>query len=134
MWYWRRSLWLWWSMLGGIYLWAWLSRYNLDSLYKLLHCSEYFYHSVWNSPNLFPSKTPKMAQFLIVTVGISPFEFYICILIFTFVNTATEYFVSYPWLKIITQIIKHNLGNRMLGQARPNSIPQAMIYNLGYDL
>ena len=75
-----------------------------------------------------------MAQFLIVTVGISPFEFYICILIFTFVNTATEYFVSYPWLKIITQIIKHNLGNRMLGQARPNSIPQAMIYNLGYDL
>ena len=69
-----------------------------------------------------------MAQFLIVTVGISPFEFYICILIFTFVNTATEYFVSYPWLKIITQIIKHNLGNRMLGQARPNSITQVMIY------
>ena len=43
-------------------------------------------------------------------------------------------FVSYPWLQIITQVVNHNLGNRMLGQARPNSITQVMIYNLGYDL
>ena len=27
-----------------------------------------------------------------------------------------------------------NLGNRMLGHAKPNSITQVMIYNLGYDL
>ena len=33
-----------------------------------------------------------------------------------------------------TLVIDHNLGNRMLGQARPNSITQVMIYNLGYDL
>ena len=35
---------------------------------------------------------------------------------------------------IITQVINHNLGNKMLGQAGPNSITQVMIYNLGYDL
>ena len=31
-------------------------------------------------------------------------------------------------------VVYYNLGNKMLGQARPNSITQVMIYNLGYDL
>ena len=35
---------------------------------------------------------------------------------------------------IITQVINHKHGNSMLGQARPNSITQVMIYNLSYDL
>ena len=39
-----------------------------------------------------------------------------------------------PLVIIITEVINHDLGNRMLGQARPNSITQVMIYNLGYDL
>ena len=46
----------------------------------------------------------------------------------------TQQFVSYPWLQIVTQVIIHNLGNKLLGQAGPNSITQAMIYNLGYDV
>ena len=46
----------------------------------------------------------------------------------------TYQFLSYPWLQIVTQVIIHNLGNKMLGQAGPNSITQVMIYNLGYDL
>ena len=45
-----------------------------------------------------------------------------------------DQYVSYPWLQIITQVINHNLGNKMLGQAGPNSITQVMIYDLGYDL
>ena len=32
------------------------------------------------------------------------------------------------------RVINHNLGNKMLGQAGPNSITQVMIYNLGYNL
>ena len=37
---------------------------------------------------------------------------------------------SFP-IQIITQVINHNLGNKMLGQAGPNSITQVMIYNQG---
>ena len=36
-------------------------------------------------------------------------------------------------VRFVPWVIDHNLGNRMLGQARPNSITQVMIYNLGYD-
>ena len=37
-------------------------------------------------------------------------------------------------VRFVPWVIDHNLGNRMLGKARPNSITQVMIYNLGYDL
>ena len=37
-------------------------------------------------------------------------------------------------VRFVPWVIDHNLGNRMLGQARPNFIIQVIIYNLGYAL
>ena len=37
-------------------------------------------------------------------------------------------------VRFLPLVIDHNLSNRVLGQARPKSITQVMIYNLGYDL
>ena len=49
-------------------------------------------------------------------------------------HIAQYLFISYPWLQIITQVINHNLGNKTLGQAGPNSITQVMIYNEGQEM
>ena len=54
--------------------------------------------------------------------------------LFDLVCNSTCSLVKLVIVRFLPLVIDHNLGNRMLGQARPNSITQVMIYNLGYDL
>ena len=54
--------------------------------------------------------------------------------LFDLVCNSTCSLVKLVIVRFLPLVIDHNLGNRMLGQARPNSITQVMIYNLDYNL